>query len=327
MTEQTLLLTILLVIISIGALAYVLFSTEENRARDIAKRGGRGQLGSGAENSSFLDGLFGREPKTAVDRLRRLTEEQKHGRQANLRARMMQAGLEMQPMQFLMVFHTVGTGVGAGVYFASGQLLFAAAAAIIVGFWGPRTFLARRISSRIRRFNEHFPGALDIIVRGVRSGMPVSESLKLVSTEAPAPVGPEFERIVTSITLGVTFEDALKQLAMRVPSTEVQFFRTVLSIQQKSGGNLAETLSNLSLVLRERKKMKKKVYALSSEARMSAIIIGSLPFIVGILVYLLRPDYIMILFNNPTGLWLLGGGMVWMCCGILMMRSMVRFEV
>ncbi len=327
MTEDQMLLAVGgLALLCVGALALALFSNSSpNRARQL-KRERNAPAARRAKPSGFA-ALFKKEPQSAVDRLRELADEQKRSERANLRLRMTQAGLSSSPAQFLLVFYLVGAALGAGAFIGTGQALAGGAVAVAVGFLGPRTILSRRIKRRVRKFSEHFPVALDVIIRGVRSGLPVSESLKIVANEVPDPVGPEIERLIVGASMGQSMEDGLQQMALRVPSQDVNFFRTVLSIQQKTGGNLAETLENLANVLRERKKMKLKVRALSSEARMSAIIVGSLPFLVAGLVYVLRPDYIEILFNDPRGHYLLAGGLVWMSFGIMMMRSMVRFEI
>lgn len=315
-----------LAVLAIGAIAFALFSDGKPNRAEQFKRGAAAPA-KAARGQGGFKALFNNEPQTAVDRLRELAEEQKRIERANLRLRITQAGLTSSPAQFLLGFYLVGAAIGAGAFMATGQALAGAAAAVAVGFMGPKIILKRRINARVRKFSEHFPIALDVIVRGVRSGLPVSESLKIVANEVPDPVGSEIERLIVGASLGQSMEDGLRQMAMRVPSQDVNFFRTVLSIQQKTGGNLAETLENLSNVLRERKKMKLKIRALSSEARMSAIIVGSLPFIVAGLVYLLRPDYITIMFVDSRGQYLLLGGMVWMSFGILMMRKMVRFKV
>lgn len=315
-----------LILLCIGALGFALFgSSEPNRARKFRREQKAPVERKGG--SAGFKALFAAEQQSAADRLREMAEEQQRAEKANLRLRLVQAGVETSPARFLAGFYIAALAVGAVAYVATGNPFVAGAVAVIIGFLGPRSVLSSRTKRRLKQFSEHFPGALDIIIRGVRSGLPVSESLKIVSKESPAPVGPEIERLVVGSSLGQSLHDGLDQMAMRVPSKDVNFFRTVLAIQQKTGGNLAETLENLSNVLRERKKMKLKVHALSSEARMSAIIIGSLPFVVGLLVYILRPDYIALLFEDPRGHWMIGGGLVWMSFGVMAMRSMVRFEV
>lgn len=326
MTDNTLFLVGGLALVCIAALGFFLFGgSKPNRARQFV-RGEERETSARARSGGFK-ALFKPEKQSAVDRLREMSEEQERNERANLRLRLTQAGVESSPAEFLLIFYLVGAVIGAAAFVATGKALAGAFCAVAVGFLGPRFVLSGKIKRRVRKFSEHFPVALDIIVRGVRSGLPVSESLKIAANEAQAPVGPEIERLIIGASLGQSIEDGLKQMAMRVPSQDVNFFRTVLSIQQKTGGNLAETLENLANVLRERKKMKLKVRALSSEARMSAIIVGSLPFLVGALVYFLRPDYIMMLFSDPRGQRLLLGGLVWMSFGVLMMRNMVRFEI
>jgi tight adherence protein B len=167
---------------------------------------------------------------------------------------------------------------------------------------------------------------VDAFVRGIRAGLPLLDSMRMIAAEAPVPVRSEFRAIMETQAFGMPIGEACTKLYEKIPVSEANFFGIVVSIQQKSGGNLGETLSNLSRVLRDRKKMKAKIQAMSMEAKASASIIGSLPIIVGTLVYLTSPQYIELLWTHPTGRLLLAGCAIWMMMGIMVMRKMINFD-
>jgi tight adherence protein B len=185
-------------------------------------------------------------------------------------------------------------------------------------------FLAKR---RTKKFTAEFPNAVDIIVRGVKSGLPVHDCLRIIAKECAAPLGPEFQRLVENLAMGLTFDQALEKMYERMPTPELRFFAIVMSIQQKAGGNLAEALGNLSAVLRSRKLMREKIKAMSSEATASASIIGSLPPGVIILISMTTPTYIALMFTDPRGQLMLMGGLLWMGIGIFVMTKMVSFKI
>jgi tight adherence protein B len=203
----------------------------------------------------------------------------------------------------------------------------AVAAGTISGLGIPHLMINRMIDKRLEKFTALFPDAIDLIVRGLRSGLPVTESISAVGHEMPDPVGGEFRRIAESVKLGRTLEDALWNTANRLDTPDFKFFVISLSVQRETGGNLAETLANLSDILRRRRQMRLKIKAMSSEARASALILGSLPFIMFGIIFLMNPGYEMDLFNDPRGRIMLGVGLVTMTIGILVMRKMVRFEI
>jgi tight adherence protein B len=195
-----------------------------------------------------------------------------------------------------------------------------------VGFGFPRWLLGFTIGRRKKAFTREFANAIDVIVRGVKAGLPLNECLKIISNESPEPVGPEFKQIVEGLKVGVTLEDGLKRMYDRMPIAEVNFFQIVLTIQQKTGGNLSEALGNLSSVLRDRKRLHGKIQALSSEAKASAGIIGSLPIVVMGLVYATTPEYIALLFTERFGNFLLLCCGIWMSVGIFVMKKMISFK-
>ena len=197
-----------------------------------------------------------------------------------------------------------------------------------VGFLGlPRWVLGYRRKRRQEKFLSELPDALDIIVRGLRSGLPLSDALKVIASETPPPIGPEFNEVVEGQRVGITIDQGLERMFERLPLQEVNFLAIVLGIQSKTGGNLTEALSNLSKVLRDRRKMKSKIRAVSQEAKSSAAIIGALPFVVAGGLYLLNPEYLAPLFNTQVGNILLGISVAMMLGGILVMRKMINFEI
>ena len=228
------------------------------------------------------------------------------------------------------MFHMLTVGLGLVTLVAFFFLGYAWYVAILmgfaVGFGLPRWLLSFTIGRRKKAFVKEFANAIDVIVRGVKAGLPLNECLKIISQESGEPVGPEFRQIIEGLKVGVTLEDGLGRMYERMPVPEVNFFQIVLVIQQKTGGNLSEALGNLSGVLRDRKRLQGKIQALSSEAKASAGIIGSLPIVVMGLVYATTPDYIALLFTERFGNFLLGCCAVWMSLGIFVMKKMISFK-
>jgi tight adherence protein B len=244
-----------------------------------------------------------------------------------LRQLIVQAGLTWKMGVFYGFSAICAAGAAVG-YWLAGLPVWGVPFAGLVGFLTlPRLFLKRRAGKRQAKFATQLADAIDIIVRGIRSGLPVGECLNIIARESAEPIGGEFKMIVEGQRLGMTLKDVLDKAVERMPVSDLRFFAVVLVLQQKTGGNLAEALSNLSGILRARKKMVEKVKAMSSEARMTASIIGSLPFILSGLIYLMNPDYIGLLFVDPTGKKLLVGGLVWMAMGIFTMKKMVAFKI
>ena len=198
---------------------------------------------------------------------------------------------------------------------------------VAAGLMVPHLAIAMMGKRRLAEFNHLFPDAIDLMVRGLRSGLPVTECIKAVGRELPDPVGGEFRRITDEIKFGSKTEEALWATAHRLDIPEFKFFVVSLSVQQETGGNLAETLANLSDILRRRKQMRLKIKAMSSEAKASAMILGSLPFVMFCIIYAINPDYEAVLFTDPRGRLILGVGLAAMGAGILVMAKMVRFEI
>ena len=190
----------------------------------------------------------------------------------------------------------------------------------------PRWLLKFLRKRRQQVFLNDFADAIDIMVRGLKSGLPVTDAMKVISTETPAPVGPEFLEIVEGQRVGISIEQGIERMYDRMPLPEVNFLSIVMNIQSKTGGNLSEALNNLSKVLRDRKKMKAKITAMSQEAKASAAIIGSLPFVIMGALTVLNPAYLNPLWDTTLGNIMVIGSGVWMVLGILVMRKMINFD-
>lgn len=249
-------------------------------------------------------------------------------RPALLRQRLTKAGLRMSLGEYLMMSLLVGiAGAGGVLYFLKFNLLICFFAGVPIGIMLPHYLVSFLVARRRKKFNANFPEAIELIVRGLKSGLPVGESIKTVAQELPKPVGTEFAEIASTIALGRTMEDAMWDAAKRIDIPEFNFFVISLAVQKETGGNLAETLENLADILRRRRQMKLKIKALSSEARASAYIIASLPFIMFGIIYVLNPGYVMQLFSDPRGHVMLGVGATMLSIGIGTMVKMVRFEI
>jgi tight adherence protein B len=246
---------------------------------------------------------------------------------ALMRQRLDRTGKEISLGQYGMA--CVGTFVVvAGLASSQGlPMLLSAMLGLFVGFGLPHLVIGRMITGRLKAFNANFPDAIELMVRGLRSGLPITETLGIVSGEIPGPVGVEFRSVADKMKIGRTMEAALQDTADRLGTPEFQFFVITLAIQRETGGNLAETLSNLADVLRKRAQMKLKIRAMSSESKASAMIVGALPFIVFIMVYMLNPTYMAGFFSEERLIVAGLGAMVWMGIGVAVMAKMVNFEI
>jgi tight adherence protein B len=243
-----------------------------------------------------------------------------------LSMRLSQAGLDWTPQKFWIGSAVLAGACFAVALFAGGGLVGSAGLAFAAGLGVPRWALGFLKKRRENKFLAALPDAVDVIVRGIKAGLPLFESIKVVAADSPEPLRSEFLAIIETQTIGMPLGEACSRLYERMPLPEANFFGIVVSIQQKSGGNLSEALGNLSKVLRDRKKMKEKIQAMSMEAKASAGIIGSLPPIVMFLVYLTTPQYISLLWTHPTGQLMLVGCIIWMSIGILVMKKMINFD-
>jgi tight adherence protein B len=243
-----------------------------------------------------------------------------------LNIRIGQAGLDWSTQKFWTVSGVLAAACFLAAMFAGGGLLGATGLAFAAGFGLPRWVLSFLKKRREKAFLRALPDAVDVIVRGIKAGLPLFESLKVVAADSPEPLRSEFLTIIETQAIGMPLGEACTRLYERMPVPEANFFGIVISIQQKSGGNLSEALGNLSKVLRDRKKMAEKIQAMSMEAKASAAIIGSLPPIEMVLVYLTTPAYISLLWTTSTGQVMLVGCLLWMSIGVFVMKKMINFD-
>jgi tight adherence protein B len=311
---------------AVGGIAYVFLYPLLSGERHAERR---------METVSKPDRVAAKTPARAAPKLRKdqleetlkeLESRRKKQRNPPLTVRIEQAGLSWSKNQFMIGSGVVGVLVFV-IVFAGGGGLPAAAVGAFAGALGlPRWLLAYLKKRRHDKFLLHFPDAVDIIVRGIKAGLPLLDSMRVIVADAPEPIKSEFRAIIDTQAIGLPLGEACGKLYERIPLPEANFFGIVVAIQQKSGGNLSEALGNLSRVLRDRKKMKAKIKAMSMEAKASAGIIGSLPILVMGIVYITSPDYIELLWTTSTGRMLLAGSAVWMAVGIFSMKKMINFD-
>lgn len=244
-----------------------------------------------------------------------------------LAARLDRSGKTWTVSQYLYSSLGLGLAIAVLVFLQSGAPLLALGLGFVVGAGLPHMVVNFHIKKRTGQFNGKFPDAIDLLVRGLRSGLPVTETLGVVAQEVPGPVGAEFKGVVERIKIGRTMEEALQETADRLGIAEFNFFCITLAIQRETGGNLAETLSNLGDVLRKRSQMKLKIRAMSSESKASAYIVGALPFIVFGMIWWINPKYIGTFFTDERLMVIGMGGAVWMSLGAFIMAKMVSFEI
>lgn len=311
--------------------------TAAKRARQLQERGK-----SGGRTGRKRDEQAKRRQQTQ-QMLANLRNENEAKRRSimprDIGTRLEQAGLPIPVSTFWIISAVMGVGIATLAFMSGADGLTVSGielrsrigvvlAAGIAGFLGlPRWLLGMLAKRRNGKLTNQFADAIDIIVRGVKSGLPLNECLQIIGRESPEPLGQEFRNLSDNIRMGNTIEQALNKFYRRVPLNEVNFFVIVLNIQSKTGGNLSEALGNLSNIIRARRMMREKVKAMSSEAKASAFIIGSLPFAVGSMVYMTTPSYVMELFIKPTGHFILAIAGFLMFCGIMVMRRMINFDI
>jgi tight adherence protein B len=332
--NMTVMLLVILVAISAGAMAYVFLFPQIEVEKKTASRVSR--VKSAETDHTKIKAArdrvqeMSKRRKSVQDTLKDLEKKQneksKDRKDTSLRGRLAQAGLSISVQKFYLI----GAGLGLAIFLVA--LLYAAPFFLALGggFVGalglPRWVLGFLVKRRQNKFLEEFPNALDVMYRSIKSGLPLNDSIRLIASDGQEPVKTEFQRVVEAQQVGMTIPEGIGRMMLTMPLPEVNFFGTVITIQAQAGGNLSEALANLSKVLRERRKMKAKVAALSMEAKASAVIIGALPFIVATLVYLTSPDYISVLFTDSRGHLILGASALWMSIGIVVMRQMINFD-
>jgi tight adherence protein B len=315
------LISVACVVIAVGLLLYGLFDTDlksqertEKRVKSLSK----------VSRLRTLESENQRRRKQLSDNLKAIENGRKP--KTSLRDRLTQTGTSLSVTGYFML--SIGLGV---VGFIIGVLLlqnviYASCLGVLLGVGVPHWAVSMLIKKRLTKFSNDFPDVIDVIVRGVKSGLPLIECIKIVALESEEPIRSEIAHVMDEQNMGVSISDAFERMARNIPIQEVRFFAICIALQQKSGGSLAESLSNLSRVLRDRKKMKLKILAYSSEAKSSAMIIGCLPFALMFLLSIVAPDYIGLLFTTSTGNVALIGSAVWMSIGIFVMRQIINFD-
>ena len=326
----TLVLTFLLVALSVGGLLFAAFQPQMASATRARRRLGM-VLGERISPAAMQDGDGKRRRRSVEDTLREIEEKQKAAARSrsrtSLQSRLREAGLGWSKLTFWCVCAATGSALLLALWAGTGLALpIAAVMALLGGVLLPQAYLRVRRNRRLAAFAVQFPDAVDVIVRGVKSGMPLGDCIRVVAFEGQEPVRSEFRTVVDDQTLGVPIHEAVQRMAERVFLPESNFLSIVVTIQSRSGGNLTEALGNLSTVLRERKKMRGKIKAMSAEAKASGGIIGALPPIVAFLLFLTSPDYISLLFTTTLGNVVLAVSGLWMLIGVLIMRKMINFD-
>lgn len=320
---------LLLAAVSFAAVVYLLvnpyFSGErrtDKRIQSVTEN--RARLGVGKVQAEIAQNR----KRQVAETLEELEQREKARSKVTMRLRLERAGLDMTPRSFWIASIGAGLLVGLGIFVSAPNLpILVPLLGAFVGTWGlPRWFLARLTRRRQLKFIDEFANSIDIIVRGVKSGLPLVECLNIIAREAPQPIAAEFTELVEQQRVGVPLSEGFQRMMTRMPLPEVRFFAIVISIQQQAGGNLSEALGNLAGVLRDRKTLQAKVRALSAEAKASAAVLGALPFVVMILVYITTPAYIALLWTTQVGQLLLVAAGIWMSMGILVMKKMINFK-
>jgi tight adherence protein B len=263
---------------------------------------------------------------TVETTLKDIEERHKKQKKLPLNVRIQQAGLSWSKRQFYIISGIIGAVLFIIVLFSGTGLIPAFALGFAGAFGLPRWLLSYLKKRRETKFLDAFPDAVDVIVRGIKAGLPLLDSIKIIVTDSPEPVRSEFRAIIETQAIGIPLGEACAKLYESMPLPEANFFGIVISIQQRAGGNLSEALGNLSKVLRDRKKMKAKIQAMSMEAKASAGIIGALPIAVMMLVWITSPLYISLLWTEPLGRLMLAASALWMFMGTMVMKKMINFD-
>ena len=320
---------LLLGALSVAAIIYLLvnpyFSGErrtDKRMQSVTEN--RTRLGVGKVQAEIMQNR----KRQVAETLEELEQREKARTKVTMRLRLERAGLDMTPRSFWIASIGAGLLVGLGIFVSAPNLpILVPLLGAFVGTWGlPRWVLARLTRRRQFKFIDEFANSIDIIVRGVKSGLPLIECLNIIAREAPPTIAAEFTELVEQQRVGVPLSEGFGRMMTRMPLPEVRFFAIVISIQQQAGGNLSEALGNLAGVLRDRKMLQAKVRALSAKAKASAAVLGSLPFVVMFLVYITTPAYIALLWTTQVGQLLLVAAGIWMSMGVLVMKKMINFK-
>ncbi len=321
-TGMIIFLAVLAILIAVGMMFYLLSNTKrEQQKRMFAVIAGQ----SHALPESERDG----KDRRRADLAKKLQQQGKQHKKSNgIRDQLNRAGLYETPVSKFWFLSVISGVMFTSLAMMATQPLVVIILVAVIGFAGfPRLVLKMKISRRQKKFLNDFSDALESMVRLLKAGMPVAEAIAMMSREYSGPVGEEMLKIYEQQKIGIPLAEACIKAAERMPLTEMQMFATGISIQQQTGSSLSEVLLNLAKVIRARFRLKRKIQALSAEAKASAMIIGSLPIIVCGGLYAVNPEYMFPLFNTLKGKYFLGGALCWMGMGILIMRQMINFRI
>ncbi len=320
-------LAAVLAFITIGGLGWAFVGGDDSSAQAVKRAEGftSGAVRTARAKQAKADANTPEARRKAIELQLKEADRQERKARMTMKARLKHAGMKMSVKTFWILSGVLGfvAFLPALIFL---NIFVALGVAVVMGLGLPRWIVGFIGKRRMKKFGAEFPNAVDVIVRGIKTGLPVHDCFKIIAKESPAPLGPEFQTLVEGVGVGLTLGQALEKMYERMPSPELRFFAIVIAIQQKTGGNLAEALGNLTTVLRARRMMVEKIKALSSEAIASAGIIGSLPPVVMLLVTVTTPSYMMVLFTDFRGQIMLLIGATWMALGIFMMKRMISFK-
>lgn len=317
---------IFLAALAVGGVVYVLVMPYLSGERKAEKRVATVSTLRNTQRAGLAKEQTSTRKQEVQKTIKDLEEKQKAKKKVTLAGRLARAGLDVPPRSFYLASAGMGIALGVVLLATGTSPIISAIAALVGAFAFPRWLLNHMGKRRQKKFVSEFANAIDVIVRGVKSGLPLNDCLQIIAKETAEPVRSEFQAVVEQQSVGIPLSKAFQRMHDRVPLQEVNFFGIVIAIQQQTGGNLAEALGNLSAVLRDRAKLFGKVQAFSAEAKASAMIIGALPPVVMLAVYISTPDYIALLWTTPLGNTLLFASGFWMLCGVLVMRKMINFD-
>ncbi len=320
-------LAAVLAFITIGGVGWVLVGGDDTSGQAIkrAKAIGGAREGATAKRTAAAANTPEARRKQILTQLQDVERRERKARMT-MAAKLKQAGLSMSLRTFIIISVVAGVLTFLLALLLGLNLFLALGIGLAAGLGLPRWIVGYLGKKRMKKFSLAFPDAVDILVRGIKTGLPVHDCFKIIARESPEPLAEEFQRLVEGMGVGMTLSQSLAKMYERMPTPELNFFAIVIAIQQKSGGNLAEALGNLTTVLRARRLMSEKIKALSSEAIASAGIIASLPPVVMILVTLSSPGYMLLLFTDMRGQVMLLGSAIWMACGVFTMKRMISFK-
>lgn len=333
MLNPELVQTATLIIVTLAALAVVytvlssLFSKSKADLRHKSIGGGRVKRAKNRASETVLNSKRTDQKRKEIQNKLKKQEKNKQTKSLSLSQRLLQAGLSISVGTFWLVSLGCGIGCALAALVFNGNLMVAGGA-LFVGTLGlPRFVLGSLKKRRQQKFLIEFPNAIDVVVRGVRSGLPLNDALKMIAEEASEPLRSEFLLLISEQKMGISIQEGLFRMNSRIELSELNFLAIVITIQQTMGGNLSETLANLSKIIRDRHKMRAKIDAMSTEAKSSAAIIGSLPLMIIAGISAMSPGYLDPLFETQTGHMLIGGSLFWMFCGVMVMRQMINMKI